>query len=117
MRAERYSKFLETMLGELTVEVYEEHDEIGRKFAIRHDDGPLTFKAYRRSIKKTIEGYRQKCAALVALKKQEAKFVQYRDTAKETKEYCPNCCEDFEYKEWHYNFCPECGQKLWWPKN
>lgn len=118
MRKERYDKFIGEIAAELFTRVHSTREYISGMFESRHD-GPLilTLKSLRRCLKRNIKEYRQQCAVLVALKKQIAQPVIYKDTARETKEFCPNCYEDFEGKEWHYEYCPSCGQKLKWEKN
>lgn len=113
MRSERYDKFLNETTAELFTRVHCMRRGVSGEFEARHD-GPFTLKAERRYMKRAVKEYREQCATLVALKKQIAQPVEYKDTARETKEYCPNCYEDFEGKEWHYEYCPNCGQRLKW---
>lgn len=113
MRKERYDKLLSETTAELFTKVHYMNEGVSGEFETRHD-GPFTLKAVRRGMKRSIKEYRKQCAALLALKKQIAQPVMYRETARETKEYCPNCYEEFEDKEWHYEYCPCCGQRLEW---
>lgn len=86
---------------------------VSGEFETRHD-GPFTLKAERRMLTRNIKEYRQKIEALTALKKQIALPAIHVNTAGETREYCYNCGEDLEGKEWNYEYGPYCGQRLEW---
>lgn len=113
MRKERYEKLLGNTATELFDGVRYRSAFIRTNFLSRHD-GPFTLKAARRCMKRSVKKYRQQCAVLIALEKQMAKPIMYIDTPKETKERCLNCGEDLTDKEWHYDYCPYCGQRLDW---
>lgn len=113
MRKERYDKFLCETTAELFTKVHYMREGVSGEFENRHD-GPFTLKAVRRGMKRSIKEYRQQCAALIALKKQIALPAIHVNAAGETREYCYNCGEDLENKEWHYEYCPYCGQRLEW---
>ena len=113
MRGKRYEEFLKATAGELLAEVLYFEENVSGEFNCRHD-GPFTLKAERRMLTRRIKEYRQKREALAALRKQIAQPVMYAETDIGASERCPNCYEDIESKEWHYKYCPLCGQRLEW---
>ena len=81
----------------------------------------VQFWFWRRHNSKSALNLLKKCVAELhscyfaknAVKKRIAKNV-VKMKGKRTHEYCPCCDDELDYAEWHYKFCPNCGQKLLW---
>lgn len=81
----------------------------------------VQFWFWRRHNSKSALNLLKKCVAELhscyfaknAIEKRLAKNV-VKKKGKRTHEYCPCCNDELEYIDWHYKFCPNCGQKLLW---
>ena len=78
----------------------------------------VQFWFWRRHNSKSALNVLKKCVAELhscyfaknAIEKRIAKNV-VKKKGKRTHEYCPCCNDELEYIDWHYKFCPNCGQK------